>query len=301
MNLVLLMVAVLIGLLIGGCGSRIEGIRPAPVTKFRVLQAQLTPEDEARIARHCPFGMPAAAPDFERGNTLYVTRDGYALEHNSSDKIPMWVCESVERADVIGSLDRNNKFRPDPKLPVGKRSELSDYKGSGLDRGHLAPAGNQTVSAERKVETFFLSNMAPQVGPQFNQSIWKLLEETTRDWVAEERITDARMITGVFFYDPDEDDENSADGLIDYSLIGANKVAVPTHFFKIVVGHFEDGTLNAIAFMMTNIRHKKPFRLSDHVVSIDFLEEKSGFDYLPDLDLLQQQRLEEQPSPMWFQ
>jgi endonuclease G len=230
-----------------------------------------------------------------------VTRDGYALQHSSLDRIPLWVCEAVDRADLLGDQPRVNNFHPDPKLPADERSELSDYKGSGFDRGHLAPAGNQTVSKERKEETFFLSNIAPQEGKKFNQSIWAALEDRARSWVADQKITEAKVITGVFFYDPEEDDENTADGVIEYSVIGDNKVAVPTHFFKIVVGRFADGTLNAIAFMMPNVPHNPPFQFAKYIVSIDFLAEKSGFNYLPDLDPLEEQRLERNPSPMWFQ
>lgn len=289
-------------LLVAGCGTKaIQGVRPAPVSKFKVLQAQLTPEDEKNIAKHCPFGMPSAEPGFEHGKTQFATRNGYALQHSSVDKIPKWVCESVDVADLTGNLPRPDDFRPDTKLPSTERSELVDYKGSGFDRGHLAPAGNQTVSKPRKSETFFLSNMAPQVGKKFNQSIWANLEDLTRSWVADEQLTEARMITGVFFYDPEEDDESTADGFIDFEMIGPNHVAVPTHFFKIVVGRFKDGTTNAIAFMMVNAPHNPPFQFSKHIVSIDFLEEKTGFNYLPDLDPLEEQRLERKPSPMWFQ
>lgn len=44
------------------------------------------------------------------------------------------------------------------------RSLNSDYKGSGFDRGHLAAAGNHKASQKHCEDTFFLTNMAPQVG-----------------------------------------------------------------------------------------------------------------------------------------
>lgn len=43
------------------------------------------------------------------------------------------------------------------------RSDNTDYKGSGFDRGHLAAAGNHRLSQNQVNQTFILSNMAPQV------------------------------------------------------------------------------------------------------------------------------------------
>ncbi len=53
-------------------------------------------------------------------------------------------------------------------------------QGSGFDRGHLAPAGNHKQSQEHCDETFFLSNIAPQVGAGFNRDKWEHLERYVR-------------------------------------------------------------------------------------------------------------------------
>lgn len=60
------------------------------------------------------------------------------------------------------------------------RSENIDYKGSGYDRGHLAAAGNHKADQKHMEETFFLSNMAPQVGVGFNRDSWNKLEKYIR-------------------------------------------------------------------------------------------------------------------------
>lgn len=54
-------------------------------------------------------------------------------------------------------------FRPDSRLEPPFRSNLSDYSGSGYDRGHLAPAGDHKTTQANLTETFLLTNMAPQV------------------------------------------------------------------------------------------------------------------------------------------
>lgn len=60
------------------------------------------------------------------------------------------------------------------------RSENSDYKRSGYDRGHLAAAGNHKGNQKHCEETFYLSNMAPQVGVGFNRDYWNKLEKHVR-------------------------------------------------------------------------------------------------------------------------
>jgi hypothetical protein len=42
------------------------------------------------------------------------------------------------------------------------RSKLDDYRGSGYDRGHMAPASNHKTTQDTMDETFTLSNTSPQ-------------------------------------------------------------------------------------------------------------------------------------------
>jgi endonuclease G len=109
------------------------------------------------------------------GPTELIIRQGYVLEHSSLGKIPLWVCESVDADQLNGHLARTNRFMADPELK-GPKAYPNDYARSGYDRGHQAPAGNQTTNQELKDETFYMSNMAPQL-PSLNRGIWKELEE----------------------------------------------------------------------------------------------------------------------------
>jgi endonuclease G len=178
--------------------------------------------DQARLDDNCPEGEPKALPDWPIGKTEMVFRDGYVLEHSSEWKIPFWVCESLELSELNGNIPRNDAFAPDDKLTPGLRAELSDYKGSGFDRGHQAPAGDQTKSAPRKAETFFLSNMVPQNANQ-NQQIWATLEDMVRVWAADSIATDVKVITGPVFHT--EDDLKKGFSTID--TIGQDNVCVP--------------------------------------------------------------------------
>lgn len=278
--------------------ARTAAVRVANKSAAAVAaQANLTQEDLRLLEQHCPFGRPKLNSSWGFGPTEIVTHDGYVLQHSSTDKIPLWVCEGVTRDQVTGNLPRRNPFKPDPKLAPGKRSELRDYAGSGYDRGHQAPAGNQTRDQRLKDETFFLSNMAPQ-DPDHNQQIWGQLEEHARRW-AETR-GHVHIITGPMFWDPEEDDPATADGIIPYFEIGPGKVAVPTHFYKIVVAKNAAGDWESIAFVMENRRYERPFRLEQFLQSIDWIEERTGIDFMADLSLEDESVLEGRAATaMW--
>jgi len=162
----------ILALSVAGCAPALQraAIRPAVHTALAAPQANFTQDQLARIEQNCPFGRPRLDPSFGFGPTRFVIRRGYVLEHSSLDKIPLWVCEGVSKDQLEGSEARTNPFQADPELPAGERAELRDYKNSGYDRGHQAPAGDQTTNLELKRETFYLSNMAPQI-PKLNQQI----------------------------------------------------------------------------------------------------------------------------------
>ena len=59
-------------------------------------------------------------------------------------------------------------------------SSNDDYKNSGFDRGHQAPSNDFKSSPKLMEDTFFYTNVVPQVGKGFNQGIWKQHEALAR-------------------------------------------------------------------------------------------------------------------------
>lgn len=288
-------------LALSGCGTTVtHTLRPAPVTAFAVREAGFTPEQLDQIEDNCPLGMPQKDPAFAFAPTAFVVREGYALEHSSVDKVALWVCEHLTLNEVTNdpNVRRRDRFKPDDQLEPRERADLDDYRRSGFDRGHQAPAGNQNSSQRLKDETFFLSNMAPQVGRGFNQNVWADLEHLTRDWVRNGVAADEYVLTGGFFYDPAEEDTQTADGLIEYSTIGPGAVAVPTHFYKIVAAQDGD-TWKAVGFVLENRSQSTPSDFSIFIKPIDWIEERTGLDFLPDLDPISEQTVEGQAGTLW--
>lgn len=275
-------------------------VRPSMLRRHK--QAGLTPQQKAWIADNCQFGMPRAETGADVGPVRVIVRQEYALGHSSQLKIPLWVCEHSQKAEVEGTADRDkSKFLPDPLLAGFPRAELKDYMGSGYDRGHMSPAANQKKSQELMDQTFFLSNMVPQYGPTFNRGIWADLEGIVRKWV---RVRDESwIISGPMFYDPLEEDETTADGLVPYITVGEGEVAIPTHCYKIILAKAGE-EWEAIAFVFPNKKYAKPYRLELHQTTVDWIEERTGLDFFPNLSATPNtlplvNKLESQKAAMW--
>lgn len=279
-----------------GCARQFTVSRPAVYSSVQQRrEAGLSREQQQLLDKHCPFGVPKRDVRWNFGPTDLITHNGYVLEHSAADKIPLWVCEFVEANQLTGNVARDDKFQPEPGLPLGKRAELKDYRGSGYDRGHMAPAGDQRRDANLKKETFYLSNMSPQV-PALNQQIWRELEDQVRLWMIARG--SGYIITGGMFYDPKEEDATTATGVVRHKAIG-DGVAVPTHFYKIAVAKNANGEWQVIGFVMQNRPYKRPFQLEESIKAIDWIEQRTGLDFMPQLAPADEKRLERTPANIW--
>lgn len=63
----------------------------------------------------------------------------YCLEYSEAHEQAKWVSYTILSSNLSGTVTRTDNFRPDPVITTGS-AELSDYRRSGYDRGHLAPS-----------------------------------------------------------------------------------------------------------------------------------------------------------------
>jgi endonuclease G len=203
-----------------------------------------------------------------------LCRKGFLLAHSAEHKTPLWVIEYLTADKVNGNLPRYDKFQPDPDLQEGARAELSDYRSSGYDRGHMAPSADMKWDQQAMVECFYLSNMVPQVGKGMNQGIWKDLEEYVRKWAMDRGAL--FIFTGPIY-----------EGGIKKS-IGKNKVAVPSHVYKIAYDPYK---AEAIAFIMPNEKLDTA-DMPRYIVTIRDVELMTGLDFLSNMDVQVQEVIE---------
>ena len=132
---------------------------------------------EARRPDHLRYGRPSR-------EDAVLESTGFALGYREADEQAAWVAYALTAAELSApSHTRKDAFVEDPRVPSGSAT-AADYKASGYDRGHLAPFADMDWSAASARESFWFSNMSPQL-PEFNRGIWKDLEEWVRDQARE--------------------------------------------------------------------------------------------------------------------
>nr|MCR4675703.1 DNA/RNA non-specific endonuclease [Sphaerochaetaceae bacterium] len=163
---------------------------------------------------------------------------------------------------IYRASERNDNFRADSSVNTGSAS-LSDYKGSGYDRGHLIPYADLGWSEEAASESFYLSNMSPQAG-DLNRYAWADLEAVVRTFSLSGPIC---VVTGPVLSDGP------------YETIGENKVSVPKYFYKVIYSPVLEA---AIAFVLPNEKCDEP--LENYAESVDYVENLTGIDFFSGLE-----------------
>lgn len=194
----------------------------------------------------------------------------FVLDHDDGKKVASWVGYHLTRDNLAGDARRRDNFHPDPELSTGLRSELADYRRSGYDRGHMAPAAAFKRSDVAMSATFVLSNMAPQ-RPNLNRRIWAQLEGDVRSLA--QTHGSIWVFTGPLYIDEDSTRIEPPDS------IGPDRVAVPTHFFKVILCEHGPDDLQTFAFVMPNSLLRISGTPRDFLVSVDHVEQISGLDF----------------------
>jgi endonuclease G, mitochondrial len=193
----------------------------------------------------------------------------YSLSYSEQYEQAEWVFYEIKKEKLLGLVSRTDNFRSDNLIST-KSAQISDYKGSGYDRGHLAPAGDMSFNNTAMSESFYMSNMSPQ-DPSFNRGIWKQLESLVRSWGTNSSIY---VVTGPIL--------NSC-----ATTIGSNKVCVPNYYYKVI---YNPENKKMISFILPN--QKGTGNLSDYVCTTDYLEQITNIDFFPILEDKLEEKLE---------
>ena len=216
-----------------------------------------------------------------------LDKEFFVICYDRNWKVAKWVGYHLNESKLRGSTDRTDDFRPDQELPPVTRSNLSDYRNSGFDRGHMAPAGAFKRSHEAMSTTFLLSNMAPQTA-RLNRQRWRQLENQIRT-LARNR-GDILVFTGNLFLEDGEPTQPT-------TRIGDGGVAVPTHNYKVVLLALQNGNIELFGFILPNQRERIEPQVVDFLRSVDAVELVTQIDFFAFLDDEIEEELENQPAP----
>ena len=239
------------------------------------------------LGRNLAFGMvmlasipcdamaqPAACPGFfVRGTApallnarlgqrvTVLCNEAYAVAASGVTHGALWSAEHLTAAGVASAQDtpRAASFHPDDRLPPADQAQIADYRGSGYDRGHMAPSGDMPT-ASAQAESFSLANVVPQTG-SLNRGAWEGIETAVRAMAAAEG--ELYLVTGPAFVGRT------------IQAIGPNGVLVPTATWKAV---YDPRTGGAGVYVCQNTARSRCA-----VVSVDQLARTVGIDPFPAL------------------
>jgi endonuclease G, mitochondrial len=182
--------------------------------------------------------------------------DTFAIYYSPQDKKPIYTVEKLNKAQLFAPHPkRSNQFYEEGRLPFSERALLSDYRGSGYDRGHNAPAGDMSNELAM-AQSFSLANMMPQAR-QNNQGIWaKNVEEPTRSYI-KRAAGDVYVFTG---------------SIGKSGSIGRGQVTIPSHLYKLV---YDASKNTAWAYWIENTNEA---RMTPPITYLELVQ-KTGIDF----------------------
>ncbi|GAP93834.1 DNA/RNA non-specific endonuclease [Leptolyngbya sp. NIES-2104] len=234
---------------------------------------------------HLTMGIPSEATSNITNADDYLIADNarpYVISYNNSKHIPNWSSWQLNKS-WLGTVPRSNDFRPDTTLPKGwYQVKSSDYNGSGYDRGHLTPSADRTKDAQTNSSTFLMTNIVPQTADN-NRDVWEGLESESR------RLVNAGKELYIV-----------AGGSGEKGTIGAQKISIPASTWKVIVvmdkpnstASDVTGKTRVIAIDVPNINGIKDKTWRDYRISVDALEQKTGYDFLSNVSEAIQQAIE---------
>lgn len=195
----------------------------------------------------------------------------YSMLYDTNLKMAYWVAYPL-CSWYLGETGRTDAWDYDPELTESLQPNLG--KGiNGYDRGHQIPSGDRTRSRSINEQTFYYTNMTPQIGSKMNQTIWADLEKAVRGWSS---ATDTLyVITGAM-------PTTTTDKTIKYVQDNSGKnMAVPKYYFK-VLARKVSGQYQTVGYKLDNTSYSNR-NYNIGLVSVKELEEMTGFTFFPDV------------------
>lgn len=226
----------------------------------------------------------------------YVTMDGvqilnYALEWDNTKRHANWVAFTFDTTTSADNVKRTDAWSVDPKLPAEMQVQESDHKNDGFDKGHLCASEDRVYLKEANEQTFYYSNMSPQLN-DFNGGFWGKLEARVQTWgrSTAEGVYDKVYVTkgGTLNKLLKNFKGTTVNG--GTPTTDANGFTIHGLACHMAVLSQKDDVFHAIAFLVPHkegmTRNPSSDELKEYVVSVDKLEEETGIDFfcnLPDV------------------
>lgn len=225
----------------------------------------------------------------------FIKHSSIVISYNEEHEQANWVAHKINKKIIDGNVGRSNDFRKDEMI-LSKSSEEADYfsktklssgkykyNGYGYDRGHLAPSADFKWSEKALSESYFYSNMSPQL-PEFNREGWAKIENFLRAYVYSKNV-DLLVITGPIY--------NSN---LRKQTRSKNNISIPDYFFKVAVDLVNK---KGIGFYVPHEKLEKP--IESYIINIDSIEKITDYNFNYQLNSELEKKIESQLNLEFWQ
>jgi DNA/RNA endonuclease G (NUC1) len=259
----------------------------------------LTPSQKAAAEnRNTFYGIPEAPSTASHEHLL--DQQDYLIWYDDDLRIPLWVSYELSKTDLQPHRERLECFRKDPRLDDNAAGTCNDYDEPIFDRGHLVPNADMERSEAAMINTYMFSNMTPQY-KHFNRGVWEKLEGMVRNWAKLKG--KVYVISGAVF-DKNNDGKQDSDSEVERVKPGG-RVAIPSHFYKIIIYPKLGGQADTIAILLPNndaihLNAEYQDMLTTNITTIKRIESLTGFTFFPKLSPSKRNKLEnDKASALW--
>jgi DNA/RNA endonuclease G (NUC1) len=244
-------------------------------------------------AEHLAMGNPSGATaDIGNPNNYLMMKPEFALSYNRDLGRPNWVSWHLSD-DWVGTLQRFDTFRPDPRIPPEwYRVQTFDFTNSGFDRGHMVPNADRDKETSIPINqaTFLMTNMVAQA-PDNNQGPWAAFENYMRTLLPADEIYIVAGSGGT--------GGSGANGGVTTTIANGH-VNVPSYTWKVALvipkGDLDLGRVSCssrtIAVVMPNVQGIRDAPWENYLTTVDAVEALTGHNFFTELSLAVQQCIE---------
>ena len=217
-------------------------------------------------------------------NTYYASgRRNYTHLYDKGNYASLWTSYPLYKSTTGGS--RNESWAANPNFETSEQINIWDgsygvkYGSTVYSRGHQVPDADRSNNAEMQKQTYYATNLVPQIQDKFNGGIWMNLEDAIRGAIPQSDTL--YVVTGVTF-----------------KTVGGNETVktikpqhdtkmcpVPNYFWKVVMKVKRSGgkvtSASTVGFWFEHKQYSDSY--TSYAVSVDQIEQWTGFDFFVNL------------------
>ena len=200
----------------------------------------------------------------------------YELEYDKNKLHSRWVAFRFDGNTRSKTTGRSDDPSIDANYRIGRNGFGWDY-----NRGHLCASADRLYNVEANVQTFYMTNMSPQLA-SYNQAYWVTLEGLVQALGRDKTFSDTLyVVKGGTIKD---------NQIMDYvTRSNGKRVAIPKYYYMALL-KVKNGVYSSIAFWMEHkeygydYKHKAPLsEIAKNAISVNKLEELTGINFFPNL------------------